>query len=388
MKRENKSVVARIDNQLVMKAHYNLSTNEQKLILFLVSKITNPKDDDFNVQRVSIKEIEKFFSKEGKRWGSIYERVNSMCDKITSKKITLPKGFVVDGKSLRMHRYITWFTDIDPYEDENGEICLKFQFSEPLKGFLLQLSEYVRINLIEILPMNGKYSIRMYQIFKAEMDRNKRFRKEVEIEYDLEVLRTILGIEEGKYSRIQNFKDRVLNPLKKEINECSQEIKIDYELLKVKRTVTGIKFIVRDMEEKKKLQIVDYVPSALDIEKLSRSQLFAFNFLVEKKCKEGIAYRQIVSKMPSSEYLGWEDVFIEKAWKRFERVTKHTNQNNKAGAFVNWWINGEFREKLFPELMEEVVGEKKRKKQVELDNREWAKGMTNGEFVIFLKKNN
>ena len=174
---KKKNLIARLDNQLVMKAHYNLSTNEQKLVLFLASRI-NTEREDFNIQRVKIKEIGEFLmdGQKGKRWGSLYERVDSMCNSITDKKITLPKGFVIDGKAIRMNRFIQWFTDIEPYTDKDGEICLKFQFAEPLKEFLLELREYVRINLIEVLPMRGKHSIRMYQIFKAERERTKKFK--------------------------------------------------------------------------------------------------------------------------------------------------------------------------------------------------------------------
>ena len=83
---KNKELIARIDNQLVMKAHYNLSTNEQKLILFLTSRL-NTEREDFNIQRVKVKEIEKFLADgDEKRWGSIYERVDMMCSNISSKK--------------------------------------------------------------------------------------------------------------------------------------------------------------------------------------------------------------------------------------------------------------------------------------------------------------
>lgn len=392
--RKGKNQVARIDNQLVMKAHYSLSSNEQKLILFLVSKIDADSRDDFNIQRVKIKDIEKFFAEEGKRWGSIYERVDMMCNNITDKKITLPKGFVVEGKPIKMHRYIQWFTDIEPYEDEEGEICLKFQFADSLKSFLLQLSEYVRINLLEVLPMRGKYAIRMYQIFKSERDRTKKFRKISYLTYGLDELKAMLNIG-NKYSRLQNFKDRVLNPIIKEINEYSQEISVEYELLKTRRTVTGIEFSIKSKEEiSKKLQNVDssydYVPTDADLNKLTWAQRNAYDTLVKFKVKEGIALRQILQKVKGGNMEGFEDLFINKSIAHFKKWAKQQKtQDQSAGTFVNWWT----KKKVFAhdndvywKISETVNEERKGMEQERLDNRMIAKDMTKDEFVKWYRE--
>lgn len=391
MKDKSKQI-ARLDNQLVMKAHYNLSTNEQKLVLFLASRI-DTKREDFNIQYVKIKEIEKFFTDDdGKRWGSIYERVDMMCNSITDKKITLPKGFVINGKPIRMNRYIQWFTDIEPYMDDDGEISLKFQFAESLKAFLLELKEYVRINLIEVFPMRGKYAIRMYQTFKAQRDKTKKFKETSYITYGLEELKAMLGIG-NKYSRIQNFKDRVLTPMIKEINEYSQEISINYELLKTRRKVTGIEFSVYGKKKKPKsselklqnVELENYVPTKEDVEKLSFSQLKAYKVLTKFGVYEGITYRQILPTIKGADMEGYEDVFCEKAIEVFRKKEKPKKDPKQSVAvFVNWWTNKKVFDikggDVFFQISDRVHAYKKGLDQERIDNREMAKNITAGEF--------
>lgn len=386
MSNKNK-LIARLDNQLVMKAHYNLSSNEQKLVLFLVSRIDSQRDD-FNIQKVKIKEIENFFTEKTKRWGSIYERVDSMCDNITDKKITLPKGFVVNGEPIRMNRYIQWFADIEPYVDDDGEMSLKFQFTEALKDFLLQLKEYVRINVMEILPMRGKYAIRMYQIFKAQRDKTKKYKEVTYMSFGVEELKGIMGVG-SKYKAFQDFKRRVLEPMKKEINENSKEISIEYDFLKTRRKITGVEFSIFSKKKTEKKansgQNVDYVPTIEDLAKLTYAQEKAYQILSKFGIYEGIAYRQILPTIKGGNVEGYEDIFCEKAIELFlKKEKKKKNPEKSAGAFVIWWtekkvfdISGD----VFFQISDKVNTYRKKQDQERQDNRESAKKMTRGEFV-------
>ena len=166
--------------------------------------------------------------------------------------------------------------------DDDGEISLKFQFAESLKDFLLQLKEYVRINLIEVLPMRGKHAIRMYQIFKAQRDKTKKHTSVSQLTYGIDELKGILGIG-NKYKAFQDFKRRVLNPMVTEINEYSKEISIDYSFIKTRRRVTGLKFSIFSKKEQapKTGQNVDYVPSEKEVDTLTWSQKNAYDYLVK-----------------------------------------------------------------------------------------------------------
>ena len=219
------------------------------------------------------------------------------------KKITLPKGFIIRGKAITMHKYVQWFSGIEPFMDDNGEISIKFRFAVQLRDFLLQLYQYVKINLLEIMPLRGKYAVRMYQIFKAERDRTKQYKEVSIMEYELEQLRAMLEIGD-KYQILKDFRRNVLDPVKKEINTHSKTISVDYEYLKTGRKVTAIKFIIHDKtpvgavpENNKPHQ--DYVPTAAEIAQLSRAKLHAYEMLVGFGVKGGIVLKRMLPKIKS-----------------------------------------------------------------------------------------
>lgn len=390
MKNQN---IAKIDNQLVFKAHYSLSMNEQKLILFLISNIDPKARKDFETQKVKIKDIENLFSVKGKRWGSIYERVDIMCNNITDKKITLPKGFIVDGEEIKMNRYIQWFSDIEPYMDEDGEIALKFQFAKPLKGFLLQLKEYVKINMLEVMPLRSKYAIRMYQVLKAERDRTKKFKNRTSLIFGIDELKAMLEVG-SKYKVLKDFRRNVLDTIKNEINKYSREIVIDYEYLKTRRKVTGIEFYITDYKPKteEKKDFKNYVPTTEDIEKLTRGQLGAYNKLIEFGVYAGIVYRQLLPTIKGANMSGLEDLFIEQAILVFKNKEKPKKGVKSVGAFVNWWTDKKVFSidggGVFFQITDKVNEIKKKMSQEQLDNREMAKDMTNGEFEKWYREKN
>lgn len=176
-----------------------------------------------------------------------------------------------------------------------------------------------------------------------------------------------------------------------------------HEYLRTGRTISHIHFnlIDGDLHEERKtlnsaIDIFDneketqgkagFIPDAEDENKLKQGQYLAYKFLTERGCIPGIAYRQIVEKMPSSECLGWEDVYIARAWERFEKGTNQTDKSGKAGAFVKWWMNGQFRDRHFSELIEELVVYKKKIGKEEpkrWENRMTVKEMTHSEFLVW-----
>jgi len=219
-------------------------------------------------------------------------------------------------------------------------------------------------------------------------------------------MKRIFGIQD-KYSVFKDFRRWVIEPIIKDINGMGIIEISDVQYQRTGRKITHIEFSLQDSKlDKNYLEIsdqteidfnpsnsishpkqADFVPSDKDIAKLTWSQLFAYDYLVERKCKEGIVFKQIIQKVPSSEYIGWEDVFVKKAWERFEKVTKYKRASSKAGAFIKWWQNGEFKNRLFSEIMEEVVLVKKGKSEEERANREVARGMTAAEFKAWYKTN-
>lgn len=247
MKRMSNSI-ARIENKFIENARYKLGVRDQKVILYLIAN-TDPTQDNFIEQIVPVKELETILKKDGKKWGSFYEVMNDFCDNITDRKISFPSDVLVDGKPLK--GYINWFQSVRPVQGDNGDISIRFLFSSDLKPFLLKLKEYARINRMEVAKMRSSYSIRLFQIFKAQRERQRKYRSVVTITYELKELKEILGLydpkkKKYKYEQFREFKRNVIVPAEKEINEqTSIYIETYYERNR-HRKITHLRFNIYD----------------------------------------------------------------------------------------------------------------------------------------------
>jgi plasmid replication initiation protein len=404
---------ARIDNQFVFNARYRLPAREQKIILYLISKINPIKENEFHKQRLSIGEMKQLLTREGAKYGSFYSELTTIAETMTNCKITFPTQFEFNG--TRLKGAINWFQHCIPIEDEKGELYLEFVFSEILKPFIIDLKEYVKIGVAEVFPMRSGYAIRMFQLLKAEYDRLKEYKKIVHYDVSLDKLKELLSIE-GKYNYpdFKNFRVRVLDPIRDDINEFSNNIQVDYDYLKTGKKVTGIKFIISAKNEKDKpLKITPSVSEdvkpektkktkkevaekQVDVSSLTRAQLQALKLLSDFGVFEGIAVKQILPSIGGSELVGFEDIFIQKALGYFQKnAKKQGTAELSASTFVVWWHD----KKIFDSqsdsgawgiLMEQVSDEKKKMQNndpLAYDNRLVARTMSNAAFEQWYRDN-
>lgn len=372
--------IAKIENKFLFNAHYSLTAREQKIILYLVAKLNPTKQTDFYRQTISVTTLESILKTDDKKWGGLYAEMEQFAERVMTKYIKFPTGFMIEGKPFK--GFVSWFQSVRPIKNDDGEVCLQFTFAEDLKPFLLQLSEYVKLDRMEIAPIKSGHAIHIYSMLKAHRDKMKKHEPVSYLSYDIQHLKNVLGIG-SKYPRIDDFKRRVLNSSLKEINEYSS-LDISYENLKTKRKVTGINFIIRDRISGSKpvLQI--------QIEKLSRAKLRAYELLTEFGIKDGIAYFQILPKIEGIEFDGFEDYFIENCLNHFNKKSRSHNP----GAFVKWFLD----KKAFSvgtnewtKITEGVIALKKKLQSENLekyDNRMIAKNMTNEAFKKWYKNQN
>jgi plasmid replication initiation protein len=371
---ENK--VARLENKFIFNAHYRLTANEQKIILFLASNI-NVTEPDFQKLTVPVVVLEKILNQDGKKWGSLYDRMQDFAGRIIGKHISFPTDFEIDGR--KFPGYISWFQSIAPCRNNKGEVCLEFEFSNKLKPFLLQLKEYVKLNRIEIAPMKSGFSIRIYSILKAHRDKMRKHEKESSLTYEIDELKSVLGIS-GKYSAIDNFKRRVLNVAKKEINSNSSSIDIDIQGIRQNRKITQVKFIIKDRNSREE---INELPN---IDSLSKAKLKAYHELTEFGVHEGIAFYQIIPNIKGGGVAGFEDYFVNYALRHFKSKAK----KNNPGTFVKWWQANSFSpgSEDWAKIIENVALAKKKlqKEDTEAyDNRMMSKDMSHIEFKKWYK---
>ena len=218
-------------NELIQRSRYELSTVEQKIVLYLISKI-KPDDDNLKLYDFQIKEFCEVCGIDddnGKNYANLKAAIKNLSDK--SIWVTL-----ADGRET----LVRWVER--PYIDKrSGKIQIKLD--ELMKPYLLDLRErFTQYKLLYILPMKSKYSLRLYEILKS-------YEYIGECEYDLDQLKKMLFCEQ--YTKISHFKGKVIDIAMNEINVYG-DIKVTYDLIKQGRAFIKIRFIIKPKEEIKK----------------------------------------------------------------------------------------------------------------------------------------
>ena len=202
--------IARLENELVFNYQYAFSAKEQKTMLFLIANLEKEKDNVI----ASIKDIERILKEDDKKWGSSYKDIRELCFSLLDKKFFHKS--TVHYKGTPMEAGYNWFQSVVPVEDTEGA-AIKFRFSQDALPFLLELKEYVQINIHEVKHMKSGHSIRLFQILKAKRNRSKEYNAFTEAAFTIEELKSLLGVED-KYPRFNNFRQKVLDVAQQEIN--------------------------------------------------------------------------------------------------------------------------------------------------------------------------
>ena len=209
------------DNELVRKARYNLTVNQQKIIAYVVSKI-KPTDNEFTKYEISIQD---FCAVCGIDKTYFYSEIREIIDNLDNKSF-----WVETEEKIFKFR---WFSEIEIIKG-SGKVNLLLNSN--IKRYLLQLHEnFTKYELYNILALKGKYSIRLYEWFKSYS-----FLKEKEIE--INKLKYILEAE--KYKEFKAFRRRVIEPAVTEINEYT-DLEVSYEKVKSGKSVSALIFYIR-----------------------------------------------------------------------------------------------------------------------------------------------
>lgn len=219
---ENNYIVTK-SNKLIT-ANYDLSLQEQKIILTLASMV-QPQDTEFKEYEFKIKD---FIALLGIKDQSKYTELPKITRDLKKKVFDIREGTDIIQ--------VSWLGGVR-YKTKEGTLILSLD--KGLKPYMLELKEkFTRYRLENILTMKSKYSIRIYELLKSN-----QFKKCWEIHLD--ELKTILKADEKSYSIYQNVKNRIIIKAQKELKEKT-DICFDFEEIKTGRKVTSIKFFIKD----------------------------------------------------------------------------------------------------------------------------------------------
>ena len=212
------------DNELIRKARYNLTVNQQKIIAYIISKI-KPTDEEFTKYEISVQDfcdvcgIDKVY---------FYSEIKEIIDNLDNKAF-----WVETNEKFFKFR---WFSEVEIIKG-SGKVNLLLNSN--IKKYLLQLQEsFTQYELYNILALKGKYSIRLYEWFKSYS-----FLKEKTVAIDK--IKHILDAE--NYTEYKAFRRRVIEPAIKEINEYT-DLEVNYNKIITGKSVSGLIFYIRFKE--------------------------------------------------------------------------------------------------------------------------------------------
>jgi len=209
-------------NDLIQRSRYHLTMQEQKIILYLISKI-KPNDTDFQLYEFQIKDFCEVCGIEVVSGGN-YETIKNTILNLINKSFWLN----IEGKYVSMN----W---VEKAIISPNSGMIEIRLDKDMKPYLLELKERFTVyNLYFTLAMKSKYSLRIYELLKSYQNLGGY---EVEIEH----LKNILFVE--KYDLFADFKRFVIDTAVKEINEVS-DVLVSYELEKEGRKFHKIKFLI------------------------------------------------------------------------------------------------------------------------------------------------
>lgn len=438
-----KNKVAVIANKFIQSARYRLTIREQRLILYMATLI-KPEDSDFKVYLIRISDIKDIIIPEKKKQGSFYEWLNELTESITSRKISFPTDFVIDGTRLKGH--INWVSGAVPKLNEDNELCIEFSFGPQMKPFLLGLKEkFTKLNYSELSTMRSRFAIRVYQMCKSYINEHGQYGRNT-LTVKVQEFKERLCIAD-KYQQFSDLKRRVLDPSVKEINKKTSLNVALYIKRNNRRRPISISFTISNKEgfkteakkpigEQRTLdlptpKVSDYIEDAIEIptpnlsaaipltnesestrkgrkkktpkvseltpkksgkkmsttskaqlmKKLPRARFLAFSKLYNYGVNKTVISKEFFPLFNGSEINGYEDIYTHLILRFFEDKTNRKTATQKVKALITWVRNNRFNEpNLKARLIEQLIAQKKQMSEAELHKRHVASTMSALEF--------
>lgn len=199
-------------NRIIQKSRFSMTVQQQKVMLYLISKI-KPEDDESCHYQISIRDFCKVCGidyNNGQNYINVKKAIKEIADK--SMWLTLPNGKEV---------LLRWLNRVS-IDRAGGTITVSFH--EDMLPFLLDLQErYTQYSLELVLPMKSKYGIRLYELLKsfAHMDKP--------ITFTIDELKQRMDCD--KYERFPDFRRYALEKAVEDINSYS-DLSVSYILRK------------------------------------------------------------------------------------------------------------------------------------------------------------
>lgn len=230
--KDREQIVAK-SNDLIRKTRYNLTAQQQKIVLYAVSKI-KPTDSIHQEYEFSITDLCDACGLKVDAGGYYYKSIKDDLKKLTQREWCV----MPDGSEKTM----SWIGDADILPLRG---TVKITFNKNMEPYLFDLQErYTSYKLQNVLVFKNKYAIRLYELLRS-FTTQKLLDQRVEREavFQVDELRRLLEVD--FYPRWADFQRFIIKPAIEEINSYSNDIHVEYDTYRGEgRKITTICFIV------------------------------------------------------------------------------------------------------------------------------------------------
>lgn len=217
------------DNALI-NASYNLEVTEQRLVLLA---IVNARETGKGIDALTPMEIHA--SDYAKQYNvsldAAYLALKDAVNNLFNRQFSFIAEYKKTGKiGIKKSRWISSIFYVDDLA------ILQLTFAPEVVPLITRLEEhFTSYQIKQVSQLTSKYAIRLYELLIAWREVGK-----VPI-IELQEFRSRLGILDGEYTAMSDFKKRVLDPSISQINEHT-DITVKYDQQKKGRAITGFSF--------------------------------------------------------------------------------------------------------------------------------------------------
>lgn len=235
-------------NDMIQKARFSLSIQEQRAVLYAISKI-QPTDTYLKEYTFEIKDFYRVIGWDKESYTEFKGMLKGLSDK--SWWATIKREDGTEFESL-----VRWFTTART-DKRSGKVTIKFH--EDMMPFLIQLAQgsdfYTKYQLQYVLPMSSQFSPRLYEILKSYQYNNREWF------FEIDELKRVLDCQH--YKNFNDFKRFALDPAVSEINKYT-DIRVAYITETAGRKVTRVIFYFKEKSKEKLLEAQKEIRDALD----------------------------------------------------------------------------------------------------------------------------
>jgi len=245
IKQRAKKAVVTQDNRFVY-AKYDMNANELKFFMWIVAQINSQKDQLFQVCEIPLSEIMQVWQRNDKE--PDYNYIRDLCKSMLQK--TYIEDFrLLDEKTMKEKSIFQGYTLFKSIRYEEGQGYVTYQLNDCLMQYLLdQKRDFTQLKFDDIQRMKSAYSIRIYNMLICELKQNRQ-----SLKINLAVLQNILEVPKSLYVW-QDFKRRVLDQARNDINAKSNLVLLDIKTYKTGRAITDLEFIFDYKNNDKRIQ--------------------------------------------------------------------------------------------------------------------------------------